>query len=72
MNILILNTGLETAKHVLSYAVGRNVMTDDPFENNFSISFNLDTVLLLEKVPQINHLKSRKKLVNKDIHSLIW
>lgn len=47
----ILNIGLETAKHVLSYGAGRNVITDYPFENNFVISFNLDIVYFWKNIP---------------------
>lgn len=46
----ILNTGLETAKCVLSYAAGRNVMTEDPFENNLAIFFDLDIVHFWEYI----------------------
>lgn len=64
-NKLLLNTGLGAAKCELSYAAGRNVMTEESFENNLAISFDLE--LTSKNTSQIT-LKDRKKLVNKDIH----
>lgn len=53
--------------YILSYAAERNVMTEDPFENNLAIFFDLDVVHFWKYISNHN-LTGRERPVNKDSH----